>query len=48
MGCSGAKKAHYGQLWVVAGLVAVLKTVHYGQQWVVAGLKEFIMDSYGL
>ena len=20
MGCSGAKRAHYGQLWVVAGL----------------------------
>ena len=47
MGCSGAKRAHYGQLWVVAGL----KKAHYGQLWVVAGLaalKELIMDSYGL
>ena len=24
MGCSGAKRAHYGQLWVVAGLKGLI------------------------
>ena len=27
MGCSGAKKAHYGQLWVVAGLAALKELI---------------------
>ena len=48
MGCSGAKRAHYGQFWVVAGLVAGLKVFIMDSSGLCSGLKELIMDRYGL
>ena len=40
MGCSGARRAHYGQIGCSGATRA-----HYGQLWVVAGLKGLIMDN---